>query len=118
VPDEVCVGDLDDGVAELEVDGALEIGDGAIDIDVSAGGSLGRGESCDDLVEDGAGECADGVSAVEEDGLAVCLGEDCVFGTVVLDDADAVEVNPVAATVRQARASIERGDLPGETIGG
>lgn len=109
VPDKVCVGDLDDGVAELEVDGALEVGDGAVDVDVGAGGSLGGGEGCDDLVEDGAGEGADGVSAVEEDGLAVCLGEDRVFGAVVLDDADAVEVDPVTTIVRRALVSIERG---------
>lgn len=113
MPDEVCVGDLDDGIAELEVDGALEIGDGAIDIDVSAGGSLGGGERCDDLVEDGAGEGADGVSAVEEDGLAVGLGEDCVFGAVVLDDADTVEMDPVTAIVRRCARQLSAGELTG-----
>lgn len=58
---------------------------------------MGRREGFEDLVEDGAGERADGVAAVEKDRLAVGLVEDFQLGSVLLGDADTIHVDPVAS---------------------
>lgn len=97
LPDEIGIGDVDDGLAKGEVDGSLGGGDGAVDrVHVGAGDGLGGGEGGDELVEHGGGQGAQGVAAVEEDGEAVGLGEDDILGAVVLVEADAVEVDPVS----------------------
>lgn len=98
LPDEIGVGDLDDSLAELVVDAAL----GGLDyvavngVLVALGVLLGRGESSKDLLEVLGGESADGVTGVEENGLAVGLVEDGRDRTIILGDADTIEVDPVA----------------------
>ena len=69
LPDEVAVRDVDGGVAKLEVEGALGVGDGAVDKVLAAGLHLGRGEGLQELVEGGGGQSADGVTRVEEESL-------------------------------------------------
>jgi hypothetical protein len=99
VPDEVGVGNLDDLVTELEVDGALDVGDRAIDVHISAAIGLRGRESGDDLVEDGSGQGADSVAAVKEDGLGGCSRESGVDGAVLLNETDTIEVDPVSGIV-------------------
>lgn len=98
LPDEIGVGDLDDSLAELVVDAALGGLDNAAvnGVLVALGVLLGRGESSKDLLEVLGGESADGVTGVEENGLAVGLVEDRRDRTIILGDADTIEVDPVA----------------------
>lgn len=96
MPDKVGIRNLDGGLAESKVNGALELGDIAVDRVVGTDSRLDSGESCQELLKDGTGEGADGVAAVKNDSIAAGLGKDGVLGTVVLSEAHAVEVNPVS----------------------
>ena len=95
VPDEVVVGDVDDGLAEVEVDGALGVANSAVNlVQVGARDGLSGGEDGDKLVEHVGGESAQGVAAVKQDSEAVGLLEDGVLGAIILSEADTVEVDP------------------------
>lgn len=98
VPDEVVVRDRNDRFAKLEVETALGVADGAgnfVQI-VTRSRGLGFGKGGHDLVENCAREGADGVAAVEQDGLPVGLIEDVDKRAVGLRNGDAVEIDPVA----------------------
>ncbi|KAI6773913.1 hypothetical protein HG531_000762 [Fusarium graminearum] len=95
VPDEVGVGDLDGLVAKLEVNAALDVGDGTVDIDISTTVGLCGRESGNDLVEDGSGQGADGR----------------VNGAVLLNEANAIEADPVSGEAIRRRSGGDDGEL-------
>lgn len=94
LPDEVVVCDVDGGIAKLEVERALGVGDGAVDDVLSARLHLGGGKGLQELVEGGSGQSAEGVARVEKESLG--LGLHVELGAILLVDADAVAVGPVA----------------------
>lgn len=102
-PDEVVVRSGDDGVAELEVNGAVLLGDSAVNVVLAgAGVELGGGESSQKLVEGIGREGAQGVAGVEEESLGRV--ENGGGGAILSLDVDAVALSPVAD------AAIGRGD--------
>jgi hypothetical protein len=115
MPHEVVVADVDDLVAEGEVEGATEAGVQAVnDVEIGVGDILGRREGGKELLEDGGGQGAERVAAVKQDALA--LGSrrglvdlnDVAIGLV---DRDAVDVNPVAGEAIGRRGSGDYGAL-------
>lgn len=96
--DEVGKWDADDLGAEGEFDGSFQSSGIAVDRVQATGTSCGRGESGNKLGKDGSWQGAEGLSAVEDNGLAMAcsvgLGVNCVALSAASSDRDAIERDP------------------------
>jgi hypothetical protein len=98
LPNEIVVVNADNGVAKLEVDRSGRVDYIAVyQVVARASLEMGRREGLKDLREDGAGERADGVAAVEEHWLAVGLIEDFEVRSILLGNAYTIHIDPVTS---------------------